>query len=272
MVGLLLAGFFCIQCTKTQAFRQDRHVTAVAGQAVGALGDREVQELVDLARIDQIALLQRCLDNYAYNYRDYTCTLVKQERINNRVSDEQVIHAKFLESPFSVAMAWTPQTAQRSDRVLYVEGKYGGQMLVRPTGMLGNLVGTVKRGPDGPEAMQSTLRPVSQFGFRRSLESLLGVYCKARRLGDLRQEYGGIVSVEGRQALVLIRYLPAKEDYPAARTVTYIDLEYLVPVLIEAYDWNNRPSSTYAFKDLRFNVGLSQQDFLPQANGMKPPA
>ena len=141
----------------------------------------------------------------------------------------------------------------------------------RPTGLLGTLVGTVKRTPDGPEALASTLRPVNQFGFRRSLENLVSVYRKAQRLGDLKEEFGGIVEVDGREALMLVRYLPPKEDYPSCKTITYIDLEYLVPVLIESYDWDQQPNSSYAFKDVRFNIGLGEKDFLPQSNEMKPP-
>ena len=271
LVGMLLAGFFCIQCTRSEAFRQGQHITFVSGQVIGSRPAEEIEALVELARTDHIALLERCLENYEASYRDYACTLVKQERINRRVCPEQVIDVKFREAPYSVAMAWTPQTARRGDRVLFVEGKYDGQMLVRPTGLLGALVGTVKRAPDGAEAMASTLRPVNRFGFGRSLESLLKVYRKAREMGDLKEEFGGIADVDGRKTLVLIRYLPPKEDYPAHKTLTYIDLEYLVPVLIEAYDWDQQPNSNYAFKNLRFNIGLTEQDFLPQANQMKPP-
>jgi hypothetical protein len=272
LVGLLLAGFLCIQCTRTEAFRPSQHVTVVSGQAAGAMPAEELNALLELARTDHVALLERCLRSYQSSYRDYLCTFIKQERINHRVCQEQVIEVKFMESPYSVAMSWTPRTAQRNDRLLFVEGKYDGQMLVRPTGLLASLVGTVKRGVDSPEARQSSLHPVNQFGFRRSLEGLLAVYRKAQQAGDLHQEFAGIAQVNGRRAMSLVRYLPAKQDYPAYKTVTYIDLEYLVPVLIEFYDWNQQPSSSYAFKDVRFNVGLTNQDFLPQANDMKPPA
>ena len=272
MVGLLLAALFCIQCTRTgEAFRPSQRVVAVGGQAVGEMPAEEVKGLLNLAKTDHIALLERCLENYQACYRDYTCTFLKQERIRSRVSQEQVIHVKFMQEPYSVAMEWTPQTAQRGDRVIYVEGKYDGQMLVRPTGMLGNLLGTVKRAPDSPEAMQSTLRPVNQFGFERSLQNLLTVYRKAAKLGDLRQESLGVVNVSGRRAVALVRHLPAEQDYPSCKTITYIDMEYLVPILIEAYDWEGNPTSSYAFTDVKFNIGLSEQDFLPQANQMKAP-
>jgi hypothetical protein len=44
-----------------------------------------------------------------------------------------------------------------------------------------------------------------------------------------------------------------------------------VPVAVEGYDWDQQLSSRYVFKDIRFNVGLTSEDFLPAANDMKAP-
>jgi hypothetical protein len=271
VVGVLVTGLLCVQCTRSQAFRESRFVVALSGEVFGKNAPEVSAEVIRLAKTDHIALLEYCLAAAQNRYHDYTCTLIKQERIGGRVSNEQEIAVKFLAHPFSVAMKWTPQTAGVGDRVLYVEGKYNDKMLVRPTGVFGQLVGTVMRQPDGPQAMQSTLRPVNQFGFRKSLESLLKVYRQALAAGDLTESFGGYAEVAGRKAVVLIRTLPPKDNYPAAKTVIYIDLEYLVPVAVEGYDWDQQLSSRYVFKDIRFNVGLTSEDFLPAANDMKIP-
>jgi len=271
LVGILLAGLFCIQCSRSEAFRQSRFVVAISGQAIGENDPTVMAEVKHLAQTDHVALLEYCLANYQGRFRDYTCTMIKQERINKLVSKEQEIRVKFMEEPYSVAMEWTPQTAPMGDRVLYVEGKYNNQMLVRPRGLLNQLVGTVMRPPDSPEAMRSTLRPVNQFGFRRAMESLLKVYRQARRAGDLKEAFGGYAEVGGRKAIVLVRYLPAKDNYPSCKTVIFIDLEYLIPSAVEGYDWDGRLACSYVYKDLAFNVGLTPSDFLPAANDMVPP-
>ena len=272
IVGVLVAGLLCVQCTRSEAFRESRFVVALSGQVYGENAPEVVAKVIHLAKTDQIALLEYCRGACQDRYRDYTCTLIKQERIGGRVSNEQEIAVKYLADPFSVAMRWTPETAGLGDRVLYVEGKYNDMMLVRPTGVLNKLVGTVMRTPDGPQAMQSTLRPVNQFGFHRSLESLLKVYRQARAAGDLTERFGGFAEVAGRKAVVLVRVLPAKDNYPAATTLIYIDLEYLVPIAVEGYDWDHQLSSRYIFKDIRFNVGLTSEDFTPAANDMKVPS
>jgi hypothetical protein len=275
LVGLLLAGLFCIQCTQpTEAIKESKLVTVVSGQVVGKTAPDMQRKIESLAKKDHIELLEFCLEQYRQRFSDYTCTFVKQERINGVTGKEQVVHVKFMEHPFSVAMAWTPQTALTGDRVVYVDGMYGGQMLVRPANpMFNNLVGTQRRWPDSPEVLKATLRPVNKFGFEQGLISLIDVYKQAKAAGELKESFGGYADVDGRKTIVLIRHLPPKDAYPAERTETYIDLEYLVPIFIKGYDWGNPQElcCSYMYRDVKFNVGLTADDFLPQANDMKPP-
>jgi hypothetical protein len=270
VVGLLLAGLFSVQCTRTSAWRESDVVTPVDGKVVGANSSDVVQKVDRLARSDHAELLAYCLDNARGRYRDYTCTFVKQERIGGQLKDAQHIEVRFLDDPFSVAMQWT-ENAPLADRLLYVEGKHNGEMLLRPVGFLGNLVGTVTRDPTGEDVKRNTLRPVTMFGFVNGLESLLKVYGKADQAGDLREEFGGYAVVDGRETVKLVRYLPPKDGYPARKTDVYVDLEYLVPICIESWNWDDEVSSRYLYKNVQFNVGLTDEDFRPEALGMKPP-
>ena len=270
VVGLLLAGLFSVQCTRTSAWRESDVVTPVGSTVVGANSPDTVRRVDRLARTDHAALLSYCLDKARGRYRDYTCTFIKQERIGGQLKAAQHIEVDFLSEPFSVAMQWT-KNAPLADRLLYVEGKYNGQMLLRPAGLLGNFVGTVTRDPTGEDVKRKTLRPVTMFGFVNGMESLLEVYREAAAAGDLREEFGGYARVDGRDTVKLVRYLPPKGDYPAHKTEVYIDLEYLVPICIESRNWDDEVSSRYLYKDVQFNVGLTTDDFLPDAVGMKPP-
>jgi len=277
-VGILLAGLFCVQCT---------HPSLVGGSILEKASDASAAERIEkLAAENHIALLDMCLENYDKNYRDYTCTLIKQEVIRGTQKPEQWMNVRFRDRPFSASMAWLNQTPKGAlpngqirklhvpmgDRVLYVEGKYDNKMVIRISNrLLRSLLGTQKRPPDGKDAMKNTLRPVSMFGFKRSMISLLEVYRQAAAKGHLKQEFGGYVNVAGRDAIVLNRYLPAKEDYPAHLTEICLDLETLVPVRIRGFDWDGRCTSRYVYKDVKFNVGLSDEDFTPKANDMAAP-
>lgn len=230
--------------------------------------------LEKLARTDHIALLESCLANYDARYKGYTCTFIKQERMGGVLGKRQTVAVKFMDSPFSVGMKWL-ENPLGGDRVLYVEGKYGGHMLVRPTGLGRWFVSTAKRRPDGPDVMKSTLRPVTLFGFKRAMQSLLEVYRRARSRGELKQEFEGYAQLAGRGVIVLVRRLPDSNEYrPAAPPVTriYIDLEYLVPTMIEGFEAGGKKLlARYQYRGVNFNAGLTARDFRPEKFDLKDP-
>ena len=269
-VGLVLLALFCIQCTNSQALRESDWVTVVSGQNIGQTSPQVVGKLEELAQKDPCALLRLALERYDNNYQDYTCTFIKQERIRGRLRPEQWIQAKFMAKPFSVAMEWV-KNIPIADRVIYVDGKYNGLMLIRPAGIWSALLGTQMRDPRSKQVMENTLRPVTMFGFRRSLESILKVYELAEKRGELVKTYEGRKEVFGQPTLVLVRTLPPRDDYPAKKTVVYLSVDHLVPLAVEGYDWDDQRVCRYVFKDVKFNVGLTEKDFTPQANDMQPP-
>lgn len=259
-VGLGLLATICMQCARpTEAFRQDPMLSAAKVQADSGLEQ--------LAAEDPVSLLKSCLANYDATVRDYTCLFIKQERINGVVGKEQHIQTKFKDRPFSVAMRWV-KNAPIGDRCLYVKGQNNDMLLVRPKGMLASLVGTVQREPEGKEVMANTLRPVTMFGFRNGLTSLLEVYELAAQRGELTHEYQGVQELDGREVLVLERLLPARDEYPAWKTVIAIDRQWQVPVYVKGWNWDDEVTSEYRFSEVEFNVGLTDADFTPETNGL----
>ena len=281
-VGLLLAGSFAVlYTTKTTVGDPPPMTTVVVEQGRPVETDvpeTQLEALERLAQTDHVALLEMCLNNYRENYSDYTCLFTKHERINGEFMPRQLVDVAFRQEPFSVAMTWRTEdeegealTMPKGDRALYVEGKWKGQMLVRPTSALLQALtgGYVKRTPTDKEVMESTLRPISSFGFERSLENLLSVYRAAIEAEDIEIKFAGYATIGGREAIVIERLLPPEKDYPAARTVTAIDLQYLVPVLVEGYDWQGEKFCTYTFEDVLFNLDLPEERFSPEAMDMK---
>ncbi|NQU76565.1 MAG: DUF1571 domain-containing protein [Planctomycetes bacterium] len=266
-VRLGLIALVCIQCTGAQeAFRETDLLSSPNGiQAVTASAPA-AQQIAALARTDQLALLKLCLANYDRNVQDYTCTFIKRERLNGKTGKGQEIEVKFRDKPFSVAMHWV-RNAPMGDSCLYVEGANEGNMLIGLKGWL-SLAGTMKRKPDCPDVLANTLRPINLFGFRQALASLINVYELAASRGELMTEFQGYRQVAGRETIVLQRILPQQDGYPAAKTVIYIDTELLVPLCIEAWDWDGNFESRYIYKDVKLNVGLTQADFVPAKNGL----
>ena len=283
VVGLLLVGILAVlytpQETTAGPVEKNRAVVVMGKALAPEVPQEQVNEVEVLAQTDHIGLLEMCLENFRGSYGDYTCTFIKQERINSHTTPRQIVDVAFRAEPYSVSMMWRntengePLQMPMGDRALYIEGQWNNEMLVRPTsGFLQLLTGgVVRRKPTDPEVMKNTLRPINTFGFERSLENLLEVYRQADEAGDLTTTFGGYAKVADRETIVLKRELPAKDDYPAALTVIYIDLEYLVPICVEGFDWQGERFCTYLFQDIRFNMDLTDDRFTPEAIEMNSP-
>jgi hypothetical protein len=216
-------------------------------------------ELVKLAKTWELSL-----KHYEQSYHDYTCLFVKQERLGSTLGVVQNIEAGFSEQPFSVKLHWLAGD-QGADRFIYVAGRNDGKALAHPSGLLGVLLPWVHLNPAGWLAMRTSLRPVTDFGFKRTLEIFLAIDRQALAAGELRLEDGGMQTVEetGRPALLLIRHLPPKKGYPAAQNKVWLDRQWLLPVKVEGYGWDGQLTFRYLFKDVHFNVGLKPADFEP---------
>ncbi|MCD4825777.1 MAG: DUF1571 domain-containing protein [Phycisphaerae bacterium] len=269
LVGLLLVALLCLQMTIA---KDENEASGLV--KVDASTSAQIQHF---AETDHVALLEMCLERFRErNAKSYTCTFVKQEKIRGRLGKRQTIDVKFLAKPFSVAMRWV-KNPPKGDMILYVEGKFKddktgrSQMVVRPTHVLlrGFTGGSVKRLPDGDDAKKSTLRPCTMFGFENSLKSLLDVYKLARQRGECVERMKGFSKVDGRDCIVLVRFLPERKGYPAKKTIVCIDLKYLLPVRVQGYGWDDKVNCDYEYQKVNFDVALQAKDFTPKAVGFK---
>ena len=269
LVGLLLVALLCLQMTIA---KDENDVSGL--DKTDASTSAHIQQL---AETDHVKLLEMCLEKFRErNIKSYTCTFVKQEKIRGKLGKRQSIDVNFLAKPFSVAMRWV-KNPPMGDMILYVDGKFKddktgrSQMMVRPTNaFLRRLTGGfVKRLPDGDDAMKSTLRPCTMFGFENGLKSLLDVYKLARQRGECVERMDGFAKVDGRDCIVLVRFLPERTGYPAKKTIVCIDLEYLLPVRVKGYGWDDKVNCDYEYRKVNFDAALQAEDFTPKANGFK---
>ena len=227
--------------------------------------EREAQ-IERLAEEDPLALLKLAEELYQNSVRDYVCTFVKQERIDGHLKKEETIRVCFKEAPFSVLMSWQGSKGL-VDKVLYVAKDDNTTMLIRPAGLAGMLVHTVRKDVHDPKLKSTCLRTPNQFGFGNTLSRIIRAYALANEQ-DLSGEYLGIKEMAGRECLVLSRNLPSIDGQPPCKLVTFLDKEYLLPIRIESYDTAGERLSVYTYLDVRFNLGLTDELFSPKANGL----
>jgi len=282
MVGLLLGSLVLIQClSPSGASREDvTEFREIDDTKISIKEPDRFDKVMALAgkdgKPDHVALLELCIREWKKNYSTatYTCTFTKQETIKGTLTKLQVIDAKYRPAPFSVAMKWT-KNAPMGDGLVYVEGKYKdkngrSQMIVRPANsFFRKLIGSVKKLPDCKDAMKNTLKPCTEFGLLSSLENLRVVYELGHKRDECVDRYVRVVEVDGRNCVEIERILNGNHpDYPAYKTLAYIDLDCLVPVQIDGYDRDGKRNCIYKFSNINFNAGLTGKDFTPEANGI----
>jgi len=244
--------------------------------AFSDVSDPAGPDFAELIRSDPLRFLKMAKRHYLDSVRDYRCTFVKQERIAGRLGEEQRIRVAFRERPFSVLMEWT-ENAGPARRVLFVRGRWqddAGRMLayVEPASPVARLfVRSVLRPIDGPQAKAVSRRTINQFGFGNVLD-LITLYAeRAVAQGTGSIEYAGEGNIDGRPTWILRRTLPyaGQGRWPDRVLIVHIDQEMLLPVACYAYADDDQQVllGKYIFQDVQLNVGLTDADFDPKANG-----
>ena len=86
---------------------------------------------------------------------DYTCTLVKRERINGDMTPDHVIAMSVRNDPFSVDLRWLAPRGNVGQEACYVAGRNDGKMRVKSAGLLG-AVGFVSIDPNDPRRQKTS--------------------------------------------------------------------------------------------------------------------
>ena len=229
------------------------------------------------ARTDPTRLLETALTRCRQSVADYVGTLVKQERIAGQLGPRQQIRVKFRREPFSVLLHWV-ENPKDARRVLYVQGervdRQGREMaLVQPEGPIARLIFPALAIPiHGAGAHTMSRLTIDQFGFENGLALILKYARLARDAGAPSLRYAGVGTVGERSTHVVERRLPYEggaATYPDRTLIVHLDRERLVPLAIHCYadDTKEELLASYVFSDVQLNVGLTDEDFLPQGNG-----
>lgn len=223
-------------------------------------------DFLDFAANDYGKLLKTMKDNYDSSIVDYTGVFTKQERINKKLLKAQVIDFKFRDKPFSIVMEWT-KNAGKTDRLLFVKGKYNDKMVVHPTGMLA-WIKSVERDPRGKDVLKRSLRTCDQFGIRNLLNRITALYQGNVKDKGFSVKYIGSEEIDNRPCIVLETVMPNNKISKTRRLILVVDMDYRLPVSITSLDGKGNLMSKYSYTGLDFNTGLTDKDFTKKANGL----
>lgn len=226
-----------------------------------------------LAAEHPLDFLKNCRDHCATTVRDYTCQFHMRERVDDakpEMGPPQQISIRFREQPYSVDMRWV-RNAVHASRVNFVKGRWRrGERelaLIVPAGLLNLLAPAgVRLDIHAPELKKASSRAIDDFGFKRTLESIIARCEKAHDDPRFDLRAVGVGTFDGRKCIVLERRLPYDGPggpYPDRLFVMYIDREWLVPLSCHAHadETGHAPIGAYETRDIRLNVGLTDNDF-----------
>lgn len=218
------------------------------------------------------------LETIRTNIQDYTCILIKRERIGAKLGDYEYMHAKVRTGrfangqkiPFSVYMYFLKPAAIKGREVLYVEGQNGDKLVAHETGIKGKLFGTVDLKPDGPIAMMGQRYPITDVGIENLVLKLIERGERETKVGrnDCSVTFHPGAKINGRVCTLLrVMYNQPGPEIEFYKAEIFIDDELQVPIRYVAYDFPMKEGDQppvleeYTYVNLKLNVGLTDADF-----------
>lgn len=266
LVGLLL-GTTSHMCLASPAAGEESPAAATAG----------VDEH-PLARLLRLAAERRGQSRETIN--DYTCEIVKRERIERRLQEHQFISARVrpavirdgkVERPYAVHLRFRGPKDIAGREVIYVDGQNDGKMRVRRGGQrLGGV--TLDVAVDSEVALRESVLPITEVCLEHMADDIrkaLKAQIKLDPTGEnTRVEILENASVDKRPCTqVRITHPRRQEELGFHIANVFVDKEWKMPTRLETYDWprseGGEPILTgeFTFTDLKINVGLPDADF-----------
>jgi hypothetical protein len=200
--------------------------------------------------------------------RDYTCLLVKREKVRGQLQPENWMTMKVRTKPFSVYLNWQGPRDLEGQEACCVDGMNQGKMRVHPKGAAG-LFGFVTIDPRDPRVLEHSRHLITEAGIGNLIDRFTRGYEQDRKLGQTQVRMAEYEYDKKRCVRIETIHPDAKEgsdDY--YRCLLYIDKETRLPIRCDCYD---RPRDggnaegelveSYSFTGLRLNVGLGDSVF-----------
>jgi hypothetical protein len=218
-----------------------------------------------------LELAQRGLAQLRANVKDYSCTMVKRERVDGKLGEHQYIFLKVRHEPFSVYLYFLAPDDVKGQEVIYVSGHNDGNMLAHAGSGVRAMVGTVSLKPDGALAMQGNRYAVTEIGVENLAKRLVEVAQHDKQFGECEVNFYPNAKVNGRicTCVQVVHPVPRRNfRFHLARV--FIDDELLIPVRYEAYDWPHEEGGQpvlmeeYTYMNVKVNNGFTDADFDPK--------
>ncbi len=214
-----------------------------------------------------LSMAYAAMTNIRNNIKDYSATMIKQERIGGKVIEKEYMFIKVRHEPFSVYMYFLGPERKKGQEAIYVAGKNNGNLLGHGVGIR-KIAGTVPLLPTGAMAMQDNRYPITEIGFLNLTKRLVEVAEADKNYGECEVKFFKNAKINDRSVtcIQVVHPVPRKNfKFNLARV--YVDDELNIPVRYESYDWPASPGGKpelleeYTYMNVKLNNGFTDADF-----------
>ena len=216
------------------------------------------------------------LEKLRNDVTDYKALMVKRERLDNKLLDEEFMQVKVRHgnSDQGVNKAFyvrhVKPASMAGQEAIWVENQNDGKLIGHGSG-LQKLI-TVNLKPDSWLAMRGNRYPITELGIETLLIRMIEKGEKSRKHeSPCLVEYSRDREINGNPVtLITITHPEKHDDLEFHIAKIYIDDNLQLPVGYEGYLWPEEEGGEpllierYFYQDLEINPGLSELDFDPE--------
>lgn len=241
---------------------------AVAANSTGALPQNGPAPVGEHPLVPALQMAYSAMANIQANVKDYSCTMVKRERIDGKLNDPEFMHMRLRHEPFSVYLYFLGPEKLRGQEVLYVAGKNNGNLIGHAGSGIKKIAGAVQLAPTSMLAMAGQRYPITEIGFLNLAKRLVEVGEQDKMYGecDVKFYKGAKINKRSAMCIQVVHPVPRK-NFRFHKALIFVDDELNVPVRYESYDWPEKPGGApvlleeYTYTDIKINNGFTDQTF-----------
>jgi hypothetical protein len=223
------------------------------------------------------------------NVHDYSCRLIKRERIDGKLQSPQFARVKVrceqkqdgeVVKPMAVFIQFLAPAKIKDRRILYIDGQNNGEMLVRKGGISMKYL-KLRLKPGSTQALRESKYPITEIGFDKIFDRLIQLakddMASDPTAANTQVSHFRDAKVNDRVCSHLRVVHPAQgKGIMFHEANLFVDNELKVPIRLVVHGWPESEGGEkplieeYSYVDLKMNVGLKDADFSEESLGSSP--
>ena len=199
---------------------------------------------------------------------DYSCTLIKRERINGDLGEHQYAFCKVRHEPFSVYLKFLAPSEVKTNEAMIITGQNNGKARCRTGQGLRARFGWVSLDPNAVMMMKGQRYPITMTGIRMLTERMIEMGARETQFGECEVKFFKGAKINGRSCMCIqVKHPTPRKQFAFHLARIFIDEELTVPVRYAAYTWPKKEGGPpvleeeYTYVNLKLNNGFTDADF-----------